>query len=227
MRAGVDQGSRPMSRTAFGSSLDLMSATYEHPSLKMPVTPEQRDRAEQWLQEAYAEGRVSESEFDARIGQVISAGSRKELNEAFYGLVRPQFAPPAPSRGVQSMGVYGGGYVPAPRTESTTMGALAHFSGIFTWILGPGAVYLLSSPGSRTRREAAKAFNFQLIAGLALIIGSVLSVVAPWHILDFIVPLVWVGWLVLSVVGGAKAAQGADWKNPVKSVIKLDVMTER
>ncbi len=204
-----------------------MSSTYEHPSLKMSVTAEQRDRAEQWLQEAYADGRVSEAEFDARIGQVISAGTRKELNEAFYGLVQPR---PEQSGdfGSRSVGTYQGyGYVPAPRTESTAMGALAHFSGLFTWILGPGAVYLLSSPGTATRREAAKAFNFQLIAGLALIIGVVLSAVAPWHILDFVVPLLWVGWLVLTVVGGAKAGQGADWKNPVKSVIKLDVLPER
>ena len=215
-----------MSGTPIRRSLDLMSATYEHPSLTMPVTPEQRDRAEQWLQEAYADGRISEIEFDARIGQALSASTRKELNEAFYGLVQPQFASSAPSRGVRSMGVYGGGYVPAPRTESTTMGALAHFSALGTSIFGPGAVYLLSSPGSRTHREAAKAFNFQLIAGLVGIIGLILAAVAPWHILDFVNPLIGIGWLVLTVVGGAKAAQGEDWKNPVKSVIKLDVLTE-
>ena len=39
--------------------LDHMSATYEHPSLHMHVTPEQRDRAESWLKEAYADGRIS------------------------------------------------------------------------------------------------------------------------------------------------------------------------
>ena len=64
-----------------------MTAAYQHPSLNMTVTPEQRDRAESWLKDAYAEGRVSESEFDRRIGQVLSADNRKELNEAFYGLV--------------------------------------------------------------------------------------------------------------------------------------------
>ena len=48
-----------------------MNGTYEHPSLRMYVTPEQRDRAESWLKEAYADGRVSEAEFDARIGQVL------------------------------------------------------------------------------------------------------------------------------------------------------------
>ncbi len=43
-----------------------MSATFEHPSLHLPVTEEQRDRAEHWLQEAYADGRVTSEEFDRR-----------------------------------------------------------------------------------------------------------------------------------------------------------------
>ena len=71
-----------------------MSPTYEHPSLRMYVTPEQRERAESWLKEAYADGRITELEFDTRIGQVITAETRKDLNEAFYGLVQV----PTPSR---------------------------------------------------------------------------------------------------------------------------------
>ncbi len=50
---------------------------------------------------------------------------------------------------------------------------------------------------------------------------------APWDILDFLSPLLFVGGLVLTVVGGAKAAQGADWRNPVTSAIKLGVLPER
>ncbi len=36
-----------------------------------------------------------------------------------------------------------------------------------------------------------------------------------------------VGWLVLTIVGGAKALQGEDWKNPVKHVIKVEALSER
>src|SRR4029450_1049904 len=75
-----------------------MNAIYEHPSLKMQVTPQQRDRAESWLKDAYADGRISESEFDRRIGQVLGAVTGKELNEAFYGLV--QVPPPSRALGV-------------------------------------------------------------------------------------------------------------------------------
>ncbi len=141
-----------------------MNAIYEHPSLKMHVTTEQRDRAESWLKEAYADGRISELEFDQRIGQVLSAVSRKDLNEAFYGLVQV----PTPSR---ALGVHPA-YQPLVRPETRQqagrgVAGFAHFSFFFMWLFGPGLVYALSSPGTYARREAAKAFNFQLISTIA------------------------------------------------------------
>ncbi len=35
------------------------------------------------------------------------------------------------------------------------------------------------------------------------------------------------GWFVLTIVGGAKALQGEDWRNPVKRVVKLEVLSEK
>jgi hypothetical protein len=32
---------------------------------------------------------------------------------------------------------------------------------------------------------------------------------------------------VLTIVGGAKALQGDNWRNPVKSVVKLEVLSEK
>ena len=32
--------------------------------------------------------------------------------------------------------------------------------------------------------------------------------------------------VVLTIIGGAKALQGDDWRNPVKSVVKLEVLSE-
>ena len=133
----------------------------------MYVTPEQRDRAESWLKEAYADGRISEVEFDSRIGQVLTAETRKELNEAFYGLVQI----PTPSR---ALGVHPA-YQPLMRPETRQqagrgVAGLAHFSVFFLWLLGPGLVFALSSPGTYARREAAKAFNFQLISFIAFVV---------------------------------------------------------
>jgi uncharacterized Tic20 family protein len=201
-----------------------MNAAYEHPSLGLQVTTEQRDRAEAWLKDAYADGRVGESEFDARMGQVLGATTRKELNQAFYGLVTV----PVPS---QALGVHPA-YQPLIRPEVRQQAGrgtagFAHLSALFTWIVGPGLVFALSRPGSYTRREAAKAFNFQLISAIAFILVSIISGITGLTIFHWILPLMWLGWLVLTIVGGAKALQGEDWKNPVKQVLKIEVLSEK
>jgi uncharacterized Tic20 family protein len=201
-----------------------MNGTYEHPSLKMYVTPEQRDRAESWLKEAYAEGRISEVEFDSRIGRVLSAETRKELNDAFYGLVQV----PTPSR---ALGVHPA-YQPLVRPETRQqagrgVAGLAHFSVFFLWLLGPGLVFALSSPGSYPRREAAKAFNFQLISFIVLIVTGILAGITGLDVFEWVMPFMFLGWFVLTIIGGAKALQGDNWRNPVKSVLKLEVLSEK
>jgi hypothetical protein len=201
-----------------------MNAIYEHPSLKMHVTPEQRDRAESWLKEAYADGRISELEFDQRIGQVLSAVSRKDLNEAFYGLVQV----PTPSR---ALGVHPA-YQPLVRPETRQqagrgVAGFAHFSVFLMWLFGPGLVYALSSPGTYARREAAKAFNFQLISTIAFFTLLIIGGITNSDLVGGLFGLLALGWFILTVVGGAKALQGEDWKNPVKNVIKLEVLSEK
>ena len=201
-----------------------MNAIYEHPSLKMHVTPEQRDRAESWLKEAYADGRISELEFDQRIGQVISAVSRKDLNEAFYGLVQV----PTPSR---ALGVHPA-YQPLVRPETRQqagrgVAGFAHFSFFFMWLFGPGLVFALSSPGTYARREAAKAFNFQLISTIAFFSLLIIGGITNSDLVGGLFGLFALGWFILTIVGGAKALQGEDWKNPVKSVVKLEVLSEK
>ena len=201
-----------------------MTSTYEHPSLKMIVTPEQRERAEAWLQQAYAENRLTEDEFDTRIGQVLSATTRRELNSAFYGLV--PVATPS-----QALGLHPA-YQPMVRPEvrqqaGRGVAAFAHFSPFFLWLFGPGLVYALSTPGSYARKEAAKAFNFQLISAIAFLALMVVNGMTGIDWLGAIWGLMALGWFVLTIVGGAKALQGEDWTNPVKHVVKLDVLKEK
>jgi uncharacterized Tic20 family protein len=201
-----------------------MNGTYEHPSLKMYVTPEQRDRAESWLQEAYADGRISETEFDSRIGRVISAETRKDLNDAFYGLVQV----PTSSR---ALGVHPA-YQPLVRPEALQqagrgVAGLAHFSVFFLWLLGPGLFFALSAPGSYVRREAAKAFNFQLISFVSVVVVGIVAGITDWAIFNWVLPFMFLGWFVLTIVGGAKALQGENWRNPVKTVLKLEVLSEK
>ena len=200
-----------------------MSPTYEHPSLKMHVTPEQRDRAEDWLKEAYADGRVTETEFDTRMGQVLSAETRKDLNLAFYGLVQV----PA---GSTALGLHPA-YRPLVRPETRQqagrgVAGFAHFSVFFFWLLGPGLVFALSSPGTYARREAAKAFNFQLVSFVAFVVVAVAGGVTGSDLFGWVLTLMGLSWFVLTIVGGAKALQGEDWRNPVRSVLKLEVLPE-
>jgi uncharacterized Tic20 family protein len=201
-----------------------MNATYEHPSLSMRVTPEQRDRAEAWLKDAYAESRISEADFDQRIGQVISAVTRKELNQAFYGLVQI----PTSSKALGLHPAYQPLVPPEARQRAGRgVAGLAHFSAFFLWLLGPGLVFALSTPGTYARREAAKAFNFQLIAAVAFVVVGMLAGITGLDVFSWLLPFMGLGWFILTILGGAKALQGEDWKNPVKHVIKLEVLSEK
>ena len=201
-----------------------MSATYEHPSLSMRVTPEQRDRAETWLKDAYADGRISEVEFDQRIGQVLSAVTRKEMNEAFYGLVQV----PTPSRALGLHPAYRTLVQPETKERAGRgVAGFAHFSVFFLWLLGPGLVYALSTPGTYARREAAKAFNFQMISTVAFIVVAILGGITGLDLFGWLMPFMGLSWLILTIVGGAKAVQGEDWRNPVKRVARLEVLSEK
>jgi uncharacterized Tic20 family protein len=201
-----------------------MNATYEHPSLSMRVTPDQRDRAEAWLKDAYADGRITEDDFDQRIGQVISAVTRKELNQAFYGLVQI----PTSSKALGLHPAYQPLVPPEARQRAGRgVAGLAHFSAFFLWLLGPGLVFALSTPGTYARREAAKAFNFQLIAAVAFVVIGMLAGITGLDVFTWMLPFMGLGWFILTILGGAKALQGEDWKNPVKHVIKLEVLSEK
>jgi uncharacterized Tic20 family protein len=204
-----------------------MSATqpnsYPHPTLAMSVTPEQRERAVSWLQQAYAEDRIGESELDWRLGQVLEATSRRELNQAFYGVVSVPFAS-------QAVGLHPA-YQPLVRPEVRAQvgrgaAGFAHLSVFVLWLLGPLLVFGLSAPGSYARREAAKAFNFQLLSFLLLAAGAIVTSILPGDGLNTIMSFMGVAWFVLTIVGGAKALQGEDWRNPATRALKLRVLSE-
>jgi uncharacterized Tic20 family protein len=205
-----------------------MSATqsnqYPHPTLAMSVTPEQRERAVSWLQQAYAEDRIGESELDWRLGQVLEATSRRDLNQAFYGIVAVPFAS-------QAVGLHPA-YQPLVRPEvrqQAGRGAagFAHLSVFFLWLLGPLVVFGLSAPGSYARREAAKAFNFQLLSFVLLVGTALVSAIFPGDVFEPVVAFMALGWFVLTIIGGAKALQGEDWRNPATRVLKMQVLSER
>ena len=129
-----DPGDCPMAPAESGRCLP-MNTMYEHPSLKMHVTPEQRDRAE-----CLAEGRLRRRpDQRGRVRPPDRPGPRRRHPQGSQrGLLRPR-AGAAPS---QALGVHPA-YQPMVRPEVRQQAgrgaaAFAHFSVFFFWILGSG-----------------------------------------------------------------------------------------
>ena len=180
------------------------------PSLDLRVGDTERARAEALLQDAYCAGRLDEVELDERLWMVMTAQTRRDLNASVAGL---------PARFVAPRAV-------APRSpQATSLGATAHFSGLLTWIFGPLFLYACSTPGTPARREAAHAFNYQLVAGLTFLVTAIVGgILLPEAAMEVIMPLGWVGWLLLTIVGGARALSGQRWNNPLTRLIRLRVL---
>lgn len=195
-------------------------APFQHPSLGLAVTEPQRERAIDYLQGAYADGRLTADELDQRLGQALGARTRAELNAAFAGLVTI----PLSSMAVGRHPAY------APVINQHSDGApgrfaagTAHFSGLFTSFFGPAVMYAITSRGSYAHREAAKAFNFQVASAIFLAVAITIAAVT-----DFggIIPLGGLAWLLLTITGGARAASGEDWQNPVMRRLPLRLLDE-
>ena len=156
---------------------------------------------------------------------MLTATTRKELNEAFYGLVQV----PTPSR---ALGVHPA-YQPLVRPETTQQAGrgaagFAHFSSIFLWLLGPGLVFAASAPGHVLPARGGEGLQLPADRHGRVRAGRRSSAASPgWTSFGVLMPLIVLGWLVLTIIGGAKALQGDDWRNPVKSVVKLEVLTEK
>lgn len=190
--------------------------------LDAPITEEQRQRSERYLQDAYAEGRLSHEEFGRRIDKVLRARTRR-FQCGTRGLCEGRTRQPGGRsvRGLPSV------VVPREvrRRAGRWAGAAAHWSGAFTWIVGPAAVYALSKPHSYPHREAAKAFNTQiaiaivsaLVVGFSALLGLGWIPFAVWSALA----------LVLIVVSRTNASDGKDSRNVLQRVLPIRVLDEK
>ncbi len=176
----------------------------QHNRSSLAVSEAERARAEERLKQAFVEGRLDRHDLDHRVGQVMVARSRDELDYALMGL--PQMRATL---------------LPAPVQKNTGLAAVGHFSFFVFWLFGPLLTWAVAPEKSYARAEAAKAFNYQLVSFVLGVAGAMLS-----GIFDF-GPLLGVGalvWFVLTIVGGVKAAQGEDWINPVMRVVPWNVL---
>ncbi len=196
-----------------------------HPTLELQVNDEQRKRAISWLENVRDQGRIDDKELAQRLDVVSKASNRGELNAAFLGLVhRPAVVVPQST------------WQPAMAANQDRGGraaaSFAHYSFFCTWLFGPALVFFTSRPGSYSRREAAKAFNFYFVShllGLACLWIADCLPSDPYNY-NSMGPLFMsvsiIVFLVLSFIGIFKAAQGEDWRNPVSYVLRLQVLNE-
>lgn len=205
--------------------LNQQSANTTTPADSFVSEPE-RDRAERYLHQALRDGRLNASEFQQRFAEAMYATQRSQLQAAIGGIPAGQVLVVASTQFGRSTGARqtNTGLPAQFAANETGLAALAHASGLVSWILGPALFWATARPGSIVRREAAKAFNFQLSAALALVgLGMVLGVLG----LGGLMSLVWLGWLGLTLTGTVMASRGNDWANPVTSLTKIAPLDPR
>lgn len=160
------------------------------------ITDLQRDRAVDYLQQAYAKGVLDETAFEDRLARALTAVTRAELNSSLRGIARipqtglaiaPTALPPVPA-GVQNVGA-----------------GMVHLLGIPTGFVGPAIVKAISPRGSRVWLEAGRAMSWQifsLLAFIAIIVGSLLLG------LEMPIFIAWLAWLGASAVFAVRAFNG-------------------
>ncbi len=195
------------------------------------VSKQDRDGAEQRLREAYRLGRMDAAEFEARMSRVITADRLDELAAAVDGPLPSGSSGSASGygyRGYEPSGAISGEVLPAGRgvDRSNVTAAVAHLSAFLFWLFGPLVVWAISPVGSYAKREAAKAFNWQLVASVVGLAASVVGSILPGD--GNPVARIWmVAWVILTIVGAVGAARGKDWRNPVRALVPWEVLSER
>jgi hypothetical protein len=185
-----------------------VSASHEHPSLVLAVTPADRQAAVERLRAAYDEGSLTASDYDRRAGMAAMASSRRDLNTAFLGLVDV-----TPEDVRRSM---------APEV-GRGLAVVAHLSGWLFFLVGPLVCYAVAPSGSYARREAAKAVNLSVLTLLGLAIALVVMMFNT-HVGAPLALLIGGCWWLTSLVAAIQAAKGNDWDHPLKRWLPFEVV---
>jgi uncharacterized Tic20 family protein len=97
-------------------------------------------------------------------------------------------------------------------TNEKSLAALVHASGILFSFIVPLVVWLVKKDESPyLSRQSVEALNFQITVLIAYVIASALTVILIGLLL---LPLVWVGNLVLCIIAAMKTSNGEEYRYP-------------
>ncbi|NRQ40796.1 DUF1707 and DUF4870 domain-containing protein [Nonomuraea sp. NN258] len=175
------------------------------PPAHLRVTHQDREHVVEHVKTAYAEGRFDKFEFDERLERAMTARTHADLMPIMTELYGPQAVPqlaPLPPR-IRAERL--------PESNERLGAAAAHVLPIIGFpILGPLLFLLIGGKTSPyIRKHAMEALNFQLTAvGVTILLTLTFVGVV-------LLPVVWLGAAVLSVVGGISALTEGDFRYPL------------
>lgn len=187
----------------------------EDGSLDWRVTDAQRDRVVDYLGQAYADGRLTISEFEKRMEDAFAARTRRELNQTLSGLatvpMTASLARPLALR--RSTG-------PTPMSSvGTGLVGLAPLT--FTGPLVPLVAVALTEKGSWTRSQVANQANAQIYMWAVMVLLGILHVANPLMV------AAGVGYLALTVIQAVKGFQGETWRSPITRAVPFQLIKEQ
>jgi uncharacterized protein len=177
------------------------------------VSDQDRERVVEHVQTAYAEGRLDKVEFDDRLERAMTARVHGDLVPIMNELYGTHPARSASYRPVAGQVAYGHRPHPGGRGETGAerLGAVAaHLLPLVGLpVIGPAVMMFTAGKTSPyVRAHSVEALNFQLTMLAATILLTITFVGVV------LTPLLWIGGLVLSVVGGLAALGEGNFRYP-------------
>lgn len=95
--------------------------------------------------------------------------------------------------------------------SDTTLAAITHVLALFTWLIGPLIVYLVTDDPF-VKENAANATNWQIMFSIYLIVSFVLVFVLVGILFLIILPLLDLAFIIIAAI---KAGEGEAWTYPL------------
>ena len=102
----------------------------------------------------------------------------------------------------------------AASQDDRTMAMIGHLSGILVSFVGPLVVWLMNKDKADKgwlNDQAKEALNFQITVLIAWFAAGILAVIAIGLLL---MPVIWIGNLILCILAGMKANEGVAYRYP-------------